>query len=154
MKIYFLPLPLSPSIVRFLSLKHIAQREKLIMQNYLAARYRRVHNRIKDVGISDLGGKFSKAVKEIRILSLLHRFPQSLSKVSFVGATIAAFPDNHYWRKSRPFRFWTVCLIVCLPVIYQYQATKPEKLEILRRNLEASAESDRTEEEGGNIPRG
>lgn len=60
MKIYILPLPLSPSTVRFLSPKHIVQREKLIMQNYLAARYRRVHDRIKDVGISDLRGKFSK----------------------------------------------------------------------------------------------
>lgn len=146
------------------------------MQNYLTTRYRRVHDKIKDVRMSDLGSKFSKvrsfvgsalkrptltiatlkfqSLRGIRISSLLHHFPQSLNKVSLVGMRIPEFPYNQHWRRSWLFKCWAVCLVVCLPVIYQLQATSSEKLGILpRRDSETPAEKSRTEE-AGNISRG
>lgn len=39
------------------------------MQNYLTTRYRRVHDKIKDVRVSALGGKFSK-VRSIRQINV------------------------------------------------------------------------------------
>ena len=147
------------------------------MQNYFTTRYRRVHDKIKDARMSDLGNKFSKvrslvkstlkrlvadnrttpkfqSLREIRILSLLDHFPQSLSKIFVVGTRIPEFSYNQHWRKSWLFKCWAVCLVVCLPVIYQLQATSSEKLGILpRRDSETPAEKSRAEE-AGNISRG
>ncbi|CAD1480554.1 unnamed protein product, partial [Heterotrigona itama] len=96
------------------------------------------------------------SLREIRILSLLNHFPQSLNKVSLVGMRVPEFPYNQHWRKSWLFKYWAVCLVVCLPVIYQLQATSSEKLEIVPRrdSAETPAEKSRVEQVAGNISRG
>ncbi|XP_078033567.1 uncharacterized protein LOC144468173 [Augochlora pura] len=89
------------------------------MQNYLTTRYRQVHDKIKDVRISGLK---SKLPKNMRMVSLLEHMPAQsmITKLSTVGAKISQLP---YLPKFLNMKYWTVGLIVSLPVFYQFQTT-------------------------------
>ncbi|CAK9812533.1 hypothetical protein ANTPLA_LOCUS7433 [Anthophora plagiata] len=125
------------------------------MQNFLTTRYRQVHDKIKDVQIPDLMSKFPKGIKEIKALPLMDLLP---TKISLVGSKIVQFPYNYYWRKSWPYKYWTIGLIASLPIFYQVQSMANDKFnqgkfEVLKRSVDAQRKSDGVEKEG-NIPRG
>ncbi|CAK9827262.1 hypothetical protein ANTRET_LOCUS4975 [Anthophora retusa] len=120
------------------------------MQDFLSARYRQVHDKIKEVQLPDLMSKFPKGIKEIKALPLMNLLP---TKISLAGSKIAQFPYNHYWRKSSPYKYWTIGLIVSLPIFYQVQSMANDmfnqgKFEILKRNVDVQRKNDGVEKEG------
>lgn len=144
-KIHLVLFPVSRSII-WLSLRQLEEK-KFAMQNFLTTRYRRVHNKIKDVRLSDFKYKFSKGIKQIKELGQHIESLPLLSKFSVLGTKITQFPYQDYWQKSLPYRYWTFGLIVCLPVFYQFRSVAKanaklnrEKLEMFRQNIEGQTE--------------
>ncbi|XP_076285230.1 uncharacterized protein LOC143211431 [Lasioglossum baleicum] len=119
------------------------------MQNYLTARYRQVHDKIKDVRISGLRSKLPKISQNMRMVSLLDHVPTAfmVSKLSTVGSKIAQFPYSH-WRKSLNIKYWTIGLIVSLPIFYQFQALANSASLKAPRTKDSSIGTGRTE---GNV---
>ncbi|XP_033330229.1 uncharacterized protein LOC117222571 [Megalopta genalis] len=112
------------------------------MQNYLTTRYRQVHDKIKDVRISSLKNKLPK---NMRMVSLLEHIPtQSMvTKLSLVGTRITQLP---YFPKSLNVKYWTIGLIVSLPVFYQFQTmASPTNLTTLQTKQASIGTEETTE---------